>query len=334
MAGFISNAINWASPKISSFLDKASSFLNLTPKYLEDKPVLDGYYNLMKKNTADMMSKYGGEFSNITSFDDFKALSSADRKKIYANFKEDVIRTNRQTNAFNALDYDDFNIGNQKHVETIYKTMGTDDFKEAYFQHQVKLGREDMFDDYKYDFKNLSKKEESVLRKKFEKEYAKRVENFNKTYIPDGANGPNYNYGLQQRYINSNEGRRLHGSFFGDNRFAKKNNKYIKKNKEGAEAIDAYRSYLGGKLNKVPEISDDVLWEPPKSFREFATDADNGLGLGEKEAKMISKQIAMGDPDHSGLGLWQLAKKHPVISTALVTSAIYGVTELTEDDSL
>ncbi len=47
-----------------------------------------------------------------------------------------------------------------------------------------------------------------------------------------------------------------------------------------------------------------------------------------------AKAISSGNPDHSGIGLWQKIKDHPRISTAMAVGTVWGVSELTEDDSL
>ena len=318
---FINSAINWASPKISNFLSGASEFIGMTPKYL-DEDYEKSFIKMIKKDkSGTLMSKYGDGLG-----DSYSSLSLQDRRKVYSNFKNDV----RQTNAFNALDYDKFGIGNQKHLQDIYSAMTDPDFKDAYINHQISLGRRgtlgSKYKNFKFD--NLNNEQLGVLHKEYAEEYAKRIDKFNSTYIPDGGNGPNYNYGLQQRYLNSGQGKELNASFFGNNKYARRNNKIIKKGGEQGQALEAYRGYLSGVINDVPDVNDD-LWTPPKSFYDYASDT---LTMEHEQAKKISKKIAMGDPDHSGIGIWDFAKNHPAIATGIATSAAFGISELFEED--
>ena len=320
MAGFIRGLIDMGASKVKSFLGGASEFIGMTPKYL-DEGYEKSFAKMMKKNNSEMMSKYGSEFGDIS----YSSLSLQDRKQIYSNFKKDI----RQTNAFNVLDYDKFEVGSQKHLQDVYETMNDTGFKDAYMQRQIELGKRGMFGEKfkNFDFsdggKNLNEVQLGVLSKEFDVQYSQRIDNFDKMYVVDG--NPNYNYGLQQRYLGGKSGSNLNTSFFGKNKNAKRNNKLIKKGGEQGEAIGAYREYLSGKLNDIPEISDDTLWTPPESFYDYAS---KELGMNHEQAKIVSKQIAMGDPDHSGIGLW----KKIGIGAAVAGATAWGISEVAEDD--
>lgn len=325
MPGFIRGLIDMGASKVKNFLGGASDFINMTPKYL-DEGYEKSFAKMIKKNNSELMSKYGSEFGDVS----YSSLSLQDRNKIYSNFKKDV----RQTNAFNMLDYDKFEVGNQKHLQDVYEAMNDTGFKDAYMQRQIELGKRCMFGSKfkNFDFsdggKNLNEAQLGALSKEFDIQYSQKIDNFNKMYVADGT--PNYNYGLQQRYLGGKSGSNLSASFFGKNKNAKRNNKLIRKGGKQGEALGAYKEYLSGKLNDIPEVSNDILWTPPESFYDYAS---KEFGMSHEQAKMVSKQIAMGDPDHSGINIWQKAKDHPVIATSLVMGTAWGISELTENDS-
>lgn len=318
---FVSSAVDWATPKIKNFLGGAADFIGMTPKYLDEK-YDKSFIKLMKKDMTGMMSKFGSDLG-----EDYYSLSLEDRRKVYHNFKESI----RQTNAFNALEYDKFKPGSQKHIENIYSTFENPNFQDAYIDYQIGLGRRgalgSRFKNYNYD--DLTDEQLSTLRKEYAEEFTKKKKRLDETYMPEGASGPNYNYGLQRKYLNSYEGKQLQSSFFGENKYSRKNNQMISDGSKEGKAVSAYKDYLDNSVNKIPETSNDTVWQAPMNFYDYAT---SKLGLEHEEAKRISKEIAMGNPDHSGIGLWNFVKNHPGSSVAVGMGTAWGVSELYDEN--
>ena len=303
----------------------------------------------IKTNTSEMINKYGRSLGlsddaikNFT-FDDFSKLSKNQRAEVLQNYRKEISSTVRDRNAFNALDYDNFDPGSQKHLDSVYRTYTSEGFKDRYFQHQLERGYNGMFGKEFKNFdlsdggKNLNKEQLGALSDYFDTEYNNKIVNFQDKYLPTGTLdvGPqqklNYNIGLQKRYLNTKQGssqlEMIHG-MSGSKKGESIIDAAIRKNADDADTLNAYRDHLNKRLIDTPDIKGK--WEAPQSFNDWATEQ----GIEDSEIKRLSKELASGNPDHSGIGLWQRAKKHPVITTSLVMGTAWGVSELTEDDSL
>lgn len=296
MAGFIKGLIDWGSNKLNKFLGGASDFLGATPEYISKVPGQNRVFRT--GNVANM-------------------------------------------NAFNALDYVDFDPGSQGHLNAIYRTMNSGDFKDRYFQHQLEQGYGGMFGSKFGNFdlldggKHLNDKQLGSLSQYFDTEYASRFERFQDLYLPNGAVsvGPqqklSYNVGLQKRYLGTKEGMRqmqmahgMSGSKNGESII----DAAIRKNAGDAGTLNAYRDHLNSHLVDAPGTKG--RWSAPKSFGEWATEQ----GIEDSEIKRLSKELASGNPDHSGIDIWGMAKRHPVIATGVVMGTAWGVSEMYEED--
>lgn len=333
------------------FLSGAAEFLGATPKYLDDsvKTISKNFDELYKKNPVALLEKYSpdtlievdGKKALPENFSKAKLDATGARNAYIKETKEAV----RRTNAFNALDYDNFDPGSQVGLEKVYRTMTGpktgEKFKKEYFQHQLDLGKKGMFGDKFGNFFNsgepLNEKQLGVLSEYFDTEYGNRIANFEKKYLQTGVEdvaGPpqrlNYNLGLQKRYLNTDKGTRqlqmIHGMS------GKKGESIIdaaiKKDSNNATTLNAYKEYINKNLVETPDINGS-RWQAPKGFTDWATEQ----GIEDSEIKRISKELASGDPDHSGINIWQKAKDHPVIATSLVMGTAWGISELTENDS-
>lgn len=178
------------------------------------------------------------------------------------------------------------------------------------------------------------------LQEEFNKQFSDRISSFENLYTPAGNPdiGPiqrlNYNQGLQKRYLNTKQGSKQLDMIEGYSNSNKKNKSEtiiesaIRKNEEGRAAYEGYQSYLKKSIIDTPELS-NTKWSAPDSFETWASKE----GYSTEEIKNLSKHIASGNPDHSGINIWEKAKKHPVIATSLVMGTAWGISELTEDDS-
>lgn len=214
--------------------------------------------------------------------------------------------------------------------------------------------------------KNLTEEQREVLMKEFKTDYDERLKDIYSTYTPRDYDtgkiidntptsnqpinnnvplieGPtskihekaadlNFNYGMQQKHIGENVSQldfatSAESDLRGINKSINKSNH--------SEELNAYRSYLNEKLMTVP--SKNGTWEKPDSIYDYFSKqgykASDATELKTEYNKLISKNIASGNPDHSGLHLWQKAKRHPAIATGIVMGTAWGVSELTEDDS-
>ena len=142
----------------------------------------------------------------------------------------------------------------------------------------------------------------------------------------------NFNYGMQKKYINDNVSV-LDFATSADSDL-RGINKAINKSSH-SEELNAYRSYLNERLMNVPSKSG--TWEKPDDIYSYFTkkgyNASDATELKTEYNKLVSKNIASGNPDHSGINIWEKAKKHPVIATGVVMGTAFGISELTEDDS-
>lgn len=214
--------------------------------------------------------------------------------------------------------------------------------------------------------KNLTQEQKDILTKEFKEDYNERVKDIYSAYTPKEYDtgkiidntptsnqpvnpnqllieGPtsnihekaadlNFNYGMQQKYIGENVNQlNFATSAESDLRGI---NKAINKSSH-ADELKAYRSYLNDKMMTVP--SKNGTWESPDSIHDYFTkqgyESQKAGELKSEYNKLISKNIASGNPDHSGIDIWGKAKRHPVIATATVMGTAFGISELTEDDS-
>lgn len=364
---FITSVIDWAAPKIKRFFGGASSFVDETvdiPKYIHGTGLNKQFYKTIENMNDDDILNFVKDYSENAYKEMVKgSINGGTRldafRKMHKNYKREVLEGYgrehsaqiNMINAFNALDYGDaFKINSQKQLDKVYATINQANFHTEYFKHNIRLAEQGkgMFKEFAADFdfsnggRNLNKKQMQTLGNYFDEGgFSEKVAAFTADYLPETAEDAsrlNYNLGMQKRYLRTDTGQSQLGIISG----GRKSPIAIamKKDKKHRDVYNAYRSHLTNSLATEPDI--DTPWNKPLGFREFV--AQEGYGgseldemfdsLNSQMNKINAQSISSGDPDHSGLGLWQLAKNHPVISTALATSAIYGVTELTEEDSL
>lgn len=151
--------------------------------------------------------------------------------------------------------------------------------------------------------------------------------------IHERAKDLNFNYGMQKKFIKENtDVLNFATSNTSDMRDF---NKAINESKYAKE-LDAYRSYLNNNLMTVP--TKEGTWKNPDSIYDYFTglgyNIDDANALKTEYNKLISKRIASGNPDHSGIDIWGMAKRHPVIATGVVMGTAFGISELAEEDSL
>ena len=358
--GFIDGVkgiIDWASPKIKSFIGGASDFVNTTPKYIDDstKTLSKNFDELYKKNPVSILEEYAPDV--LVDVDGKKTLpKNFSRRKLHSTGAREAYIKNtrdsiRRTNAFNALDYENFDPGSQVGLNKVYQTINQEGFKDLYFQHQLELGKKGrgMFaDNYKNFFAKgteLNDKQLETLGKYFNEKYyfddagidGGVLSRFQTKYTQTGGSpeiGPNqrlnYNVGLQKKYLTTANGQRQLGLIDSSNKKGKSIiDLAIEKNANDATTLNAYRDHLNKQLLESPDING--TWEAPQSFKDWAI---NEGTMNDEEIKRLSKELAAGDPDHSGIGIWQMAKNHPVIATSVVLGGVFGISELTEEDSL
>lgn len=346
--GFIDKGIDFLSSLAKSGKEFVQSAVKNTPDYINNNGINKMFYKELSSGQDDIIKKYGSDFIKemdgkeiIPRFDN---LSKAQKGEILTNYRREMSSKVRDTNAFNALDYEKFDPGSQKHLDSVYRTMSSEGFSDRYMQHQIELGNSGMFGgkysnfDFSNGGKNLTSAQRETLQKEFDKQYSDKVYAFESLYTPKGNSdiGPNqrlnYNRGLQKRYLNTKQGSQQLDMISNSN---KKNQSEtiiesaIRKNKEGRAAYEGYQSYLKKSIIDTPELSNTKRWSAPDSFETWASKE----GYSTEEIKNLSKHIASGNPDHSGLHLWQKAKRHPAIATGIVMGTAWGVSELTEDDS-
>lgn len=144
----------------------------------------------------------------------------------------------------------------------------------------------------------------------------------------------NFNYGMQKKYINNNVNV-YDFATSADSVDMRSTNARINSSTH-ADELRAYRTYLNDNLSTTPNKNGS--WNAPESIHDYFTGrgyaADVADELEREYNSIISKNIASGDPDHSGLGLWKFAKKHPVIATATVLGTVHAVADATEEDGL
>ena len=348
--GFIDKGIDFLSSLAKGGKEFVQSAVKKTPDYINNNGINKMFYKELSSGQDDIIKKYGSDFIKemdgkeiIPRFDD---LSKTQRGEILNNYRKEMSSKVKDTNAFNALDYEKFDPGSQKHLDSVYRTMNSEGFSDRYMQHQIELGNSGMFGksysnfDFSDGGKNLTNAQKKSLQEEFNKQFSDRISSFENLYTPAGNPdiGPiqrlNYNQGLQKRYLNTKQGSKQLDMIEGYSNSNKKNKSEtiiesaIRKNKEGKAAYKGYQSYLKKSIIDTPELS-NTKWSAPDSFETWASKE----GYSTEEIKNLSKHIASGNPDHSGIGIWQKAKKHPVIATSLVMGTAWGVSELTEDDS-
>ena len=141
----------------------------------------------------------------------------------------------------------------------------------------------------------------------------------------------NFNYGMQKKYIGENTSV-LDFATSADSVDMRGINNAIN-NSSHAEELNAYRSYLNERLMTVPDKTG--TWEAPDSIYDYFTkkgyDAETARQLNSEYNRLVSKRLASGNPDHSGIGIWQMAKRHPVIATGVVMGTAFGISELVDE---
>lgn len=364
MAGIIGNFINWASSGISKFFAGAADFLKKdVPKYMHGTGLNKQFYETIEKMSDEEIPNFVKQYSESAYKEVVRgSINGGTRldafKNMHSNYKAEVLREYGKAhkaeidmkNAFNALDYGDaFKIRTQNQLDRVYGAINADGFETEYFKHQVRLAEHgkgmfaDVFDfDFSNGGRNLNKEQMQALGKYFDEGgFSERLSRFTSDYLPEAAEDTsklNYNLGMQKRYLRTKEGSRqlrliqgkpgskngMRGSKRGESVI----DTAIRKNASDADILNAHRDYLNKRLAGTPDI--EGRWEAPDSFEKWATEQ----GIENSEIKRLSKELASGDPDHSGIGLWKFVKNHPRISTAMAVGGAWGISELAEDDSL
>lgn len=103
----------------------------------------------------------------------------------------------------------------------------------------------------------------------------------------------------------------------------------LKSLKKGSKEYEAYSNFV-----KEGKYSDDVV--------KNVDDAINPNFKGEKtfDENIINHQqdlfnaetYSLNNTEKDGIGLWGLAKKHPVVSTAAVMTGVFGTSQIIDED--
>lgn len=352
----------------ASFLKKDTP--EVVPKYMHGTGLNKQFYetlrNMNDADIPDFIKGYSkdaykelirGSINGGTRLDAFNNMHKTYKAEVLKGYGKAHKAEIDMMNAFNALDYGEaFQIKTQGQLDKIYSAINQDNFSTEYFKHQVRLAEQGkgMFaKEFDFDFsnggKNLNKEQMQALGKYFDEGgYSERLSNFTADYLPEEAEDVsrlNYNLGMQRRYLRTEEGQRQLELINGGRKSPI--NQAIKKNKEYEDAYNAYKSHLSDRLATQPDI--DTPWNKPLSFDEFGKKNGYATSYIEKMSNALNstsdtmnsqinkknaKKVSSGNPDHSGIGLWQKVKDHPVIATSVVMGTAWGISELVEDDSL
>lgn len=368
IADKVIGAIDWAIPKIKKFLGGADTFVEsiekeAVPKYMHGTGLNKQFYSTLESMDDESIPSFVKQYSDKayreiirgsinggTRLDAFKNMPSSYKGEVLKGYGKAHRAEIEMQNAFNALDYGDaFKFGSQKQLDSVYRTIGQDNFHIEYFKHNVRLAEQGkgMFakEFSNFDFSNggrkLNKEQMQALGQYFDEGgFSDRLANFTADYLPEATKDTsrlNYNLGMQKRYLRTEEGQRQLGLITGGRKSPI--NAAIKKNKKYTDVYSAYKDHLSNSLLTQPDI--DTPWNKPVSFSEFAAEKGYGVDieqmsdpLNSQVNKVNAKGVSSGNPDHSGIHLWQKIKDHPRISTAIAIGTAWGVSELTEDDSL
>lgn len=217
-----------------------------------------------------------------------------------------------------------FKYGGQQ-TETVYKNINNLVNNEKRYQNfiekQYNLGKKGMFSDTGFEantYADLTDAQKSTIQKKAKES----LDGFNAKF-----NGEAGFQGAQKQY-NQNMIVKQIGVEPNSKEFDKRVKSSLKsaKKKGFEEEKQAYVDYLKKSYDngEVP-ISERQFYS--KEYGWETSDIDDKIG------KKVANTIASGNPDYSGINIWQKAKDHPVIATSLVMGTAWGVSELTEDES-
>lgn len=217
-----------------------------------------------------------------------------------------------------------FKYGGQQ-TETVYKNINNlvnnEKRYQDFIEKQYNLGKKGMFSGTGFEaniYADLTDAQKSTIQKKA-KEY---LDSFNTKF-----NGEAGFQGAKKQY-NQNMIVKQIGVEPNSKEFDKKVKSSLKsaKKKGFEEEKQAYVNYLKKSYDNG---------EAPISERQFYSEEYGWetSDIDDKIGKKVANTIASGNPDHSGINIWQKAKDHPVIATSLVMGTAWGVSELTEDES-
>lgn len=263
-------------------------------------------------------------YSNMTTPEWKHAVKTTSKdKKLY---KHAMKRTMLDRATKEVLEDSDslFKYGGQQ-TETVYKNINNlvnnEKRYQDFIERQYNLGKKGMFSGTGFEantYADLTDAQKSTIQRKAKES----LDGFNTKF-----NGEAGFQGAQKQY-NQNMIVKQIGIEPNSKEFDKRVKSSLKsaKKKGFEEEKQAYVDYLKKSYDNG---------ESPMSERQFYSkeygwensDIDNKIG------KKVANSIASGNPDHSGINIWQKAKDHPVIATSMVMGTAFGISELTEDDS-
>lgn len=347
----LKKGIDLAAPVVKKFLGGADDFVDDSARYITNSGINDIFEKEMKKNTIEMMQKYGGNLGlkedviKKFTYDDYSKLSKNQRAEVLQNYRNEM---KKYMNAFNALDHaDNYHMDNQAQLNNVWNTINEDYFDIKYFKYNIRQAGQgkgmfvDEFVKAGWDFSdsgnNLTKEQMESLKKYFDAELDQRVGTFQADFVvPEGDTSRlNYNLGMQTRYLRTPEGQKqmrlLENRKSPINRIKRKNAQY-------RDVYNAYKDHLTDTLVNKPDING--TWSKPQSIEEFSRKRGYGQTplaeilepFGETPTETVdkaaAKQIASGDPDHSGIGIW----KKVAIGAGLGIAGAICISGLTEDE--
>lgn len=210
-------------------------------------------------------------------------------------------------------------------TETVYKNINNlvnnEKRYQDFIERQYNLGKRGMFSGTGFEantYADLTDAQKSTIQRKAKES----LDGFNAKF-----NGETGFQGAQKQY-NQNMIVKQIGIEPNSKEFDKRVKSSLKSAREKGfeKEKQAYINYL----KKAYDNGESFMSERQYYSKEYGwktSDIDDKIG------KKVANTIASGNPDHSGINIWQKAKDHPVIATSLVMGTAWGVSELTEDDS-
>lgn len=217
-----------------------------------------------------------------------------------------------------------FKYGGQQ-TETVYKNINNlvnnEKRYQDFIERQYNFGKKGMFSGIGFEantYADLTDAQKSTIQRKAKES----LDGFNAKF-----NGETGFQGAQKQYNQSMIVKQI-GIEPNSKEFDKRVKSSLKsaRKKGFEEEKQAYVNYL----KKAYDNGESFMSERQYYSKEYGWEASD---IDDKIGKKVANTIATGNPDHSGLHLWQKAKRHPAIATGIVMGTAWGVSELTEDDS-
>ncbi len=310
--------------------DLGPSFSPTKFKYGEEGYARQGFskINPLKEGSSTKINKTTDVFSKME-----KAINDPEyfiRRKTGAEFANDTLKyasaNGIEDEAYNnlmrkTLEDTDFFVkmnANDTFMRNVTSKMNDKDFQQQYLKTQYNTGRFNK--QYGYSAKTYDDLTDTQ-KTRLASDLQKQIDFVNFQY-GNGMEevGKSYNRGLITKQLGDIDSKG----------YKKQEAKELKKAKKigFGEEKQAYQDFIRKTYDEGGSLINEA--EFYKQTYGYDTEEINTIMKDMKNAKAISS----GNPDHSGIGLWQKIKDHPRISTAMAVGTVWGVSELTEDDSL